>query len=254
MPSKAAKTSTKKTTRKSGASTAKAVSKRATVATLTQDLKSLESRLKGADTRNRTALKALEGVVGDIKAATRKRTTAQKAALTRGLSTLEVRMETYVERAAAEARAGVRSDLSSVTAAGADVTTLEQAIQAAHTRLDSLDIAQRDSLARLNRHVAGLATAIDRRLDGETNARKATSAALDAKIDSVRDTLETRVDQVEQDTAEALAKVGAKISEFSAVLDDKATASDVDTAERLADLAQETQSEFNTTQTDVAAR
>ncbi|MEP3656099.1 MAG: peptidoglycan-binding protein [Litorimonas sp.] len=254
MPSKAAKTPTKKTAGKTSKSAVKAAPKRTTVATLAQNLKSLESRLKGADTKNRNALKALQSVVEDIKTTANQSTTTQKAALTRGLNQIEIRMETYLDRAVSEARAGVRSELANVTAAGSDLSTLEHALQAAHGRLDDLDAAQRESLGRLNRHIADLATSVERRLIGETKAREAASAALEAKIDAVRNGIETRVDQVEQDTADALQAVGAKISEFADILEDRAKMSDVDTAERLADLAQETQSEFNSVQTDVTTR
>jgi len=213
MPSKAEKTSTKKPARKPSKPTAKSVAKtapkRETVASLAQSLKSLESRLKGADTKNRNALKALEGVVSDIKISAKTSTTTQKAALTRGL---------------------------------------------AHDRLDVLDATQRDSLARLNRHIAHLATSVEQRLKGETKAREAVSAALDAKIDSVRDRLESRVSQVEQDTVDALEAVAIKISEFATTLEDRSKTSEADTAERLADLAQETQSSFISTHTDVTER
>jgi len=233
---------------------AKPAPKRETVASLAQSLKSLESRLKGADTKNRNALKALEGVVSDIKISAKTSTTTQKAALTRGLNSLEARMETYLARAAADARAGVRSELANVTAAGANLSTLEQAVQSAHDRLDVLDATQRDSLARLNRHIAHLATSVEQRLKGETKAREAVSAALDAKIDSVRDRLESRVSQVEQDTVDALEAVAIKISEFATTLEDRSKTSEADTAERLADLAQETQSSFISTHTDVTER
>lgn len=254
MPSKPAKTPTKKTARKPGTSAVKSAPKRATVATLAQNLKSLESRLKGADTKNRNAIKALEAVVEGIKTASKRGTTAQKSALTRGLNTLEIKMETYLDRAAAEARAGVRSELANVTASGAGFATLQTAVESAHARLDVLDASQRDSLARLNRHIADLATSVERRLNRETKARKSDLATLDAKIDAVHQSVDTRIDQVEQAAADALSAVGAKISDFASVLEDRAKTSDVDTAERLADLAQETQSEFNSVQTDVTAR
>ena len=254
MPSKAEKTSTKKPASKTSKSAVKPMPKRETVATLAKNLKSLETRLKGADTKNRNALKALEAVVENVKAASGNNTIAHKAALTRGLTSLEVQMETYLARAATVARAGVRSELANVTAAGANLSTLEQAVQAAHDRLDVLDQAQRESLARLNRHIAHLATSVEQRLTSEMKARQAASAALDTKIETVRDRLETRVTQVEQDTVDALEAVGLKISEFAAVLEDRAKSSDVDTAERLADLAQETQLGFSSTQTDVSAR
>lgn len=254
MPNKAAKTPTKKTARKASTSPAKPAVKRATVATLAQNLKSLETRLKGADTKNRNAIKTLEVLVTELKASAKQSNTTQKAALTRGLNTLEIRMETYLERAAANARAGVRTELASVTASGADIATLESAIQAAHSRLDQMDATQRHSLARLNRHIAGLATSVEQRLTSETKARLAASAALDAKIDTVRQHVDTRVDQVETDTATALEAVGEKVAEFAAVLEKRAQSSDADTAERLADLAQETQAEFTAAQSDVTAR
>jgi len=247
MSSKAAKTPTK-------TSTAKTVSKRDTVASLAKNLKALETRLKGADTKNRKAITALESVVTDLRDSTRQSGITQKAALTRGLNQLEIRMETYLQRAAAQARADVRSELAAVTNAGANVSTLEAAVSAAHQRLDAMDNLQRESLARLNRHIADLATSVEKRLSSESKARQAAYAALDAKIDTVRDTVEKRVDQVETDTANALKIVGAKVTEFAAVLEKRAQSSDAETAERLADLAHDTKSEFNTSQNDMTAR
>ena len=163
-------------------------------------------------------------------------------------------METYLERAASDARAGIRSELSSVTASGADLSTLEQAVQAALARLDDLDTTQRNALARLNRHIASIATSVDSRLKEEAQAREDITITLDAKIDSVRESFETRVNRVEQDTADALQVVGDRITEFASVLENRAKTSDVDTAERLADLAQETQAEFNSVHSDVTTR
>ena len=266
MPSNAAKTPTKKTTKRASLksvapksvapkSVAKSSSpKRETVATLAQNLKSLESRLKGADTKNRNAVKALEKTVSDLKAATKQGSTTHKAALTRGLNKLEIRMETYLKRSAAEARAGVRADLANVTSAGADLSTLESAIKAAHARLDEMDTAQRGALARINRHIADLAISIDNRLSGESQARETATAALDAKIESVRGYVDERIEQVEEETATALETVGAKVAEFAGVLEQRAQTSDAETAERLADLAKETQSGMDAAQSDVAAR
>jgi len=254
MSSKSAKTSKTTPNRDKGSALGKPASKRMTTAQLAQNLKSIEARLKRADTKNRTAIKALEGVVEDVKRAAKTSTTAQKSALTKGLNLLEIRMETYLERAAAEARAGVRSELASVTASNADSTTLEQALEGAHARLDSLDSTQREALARLNRHIAGLATSVERRLTSETKAREASSAALDAKIDNVRESFETRVEKVELDTAAALTAVGDKITEFTTVLEERAKTSDVETAERLADLAKETTTDFTAVHSEISTR
>jgi len=270
MPSKAAKTPTKKTGKSSTPSksktsapkksvtqtrsSAKTSTKRETVTTLAQSLKSLETRLKGADTKNRKAIKALETVVSEIKVAAKRSSTTHKAALTRGLNQVELRMETYLERTAAQARANVRTELASVTAAGSDLSTLENAVQSAHGRLDQMDQLHREALARLNRHVADLAVSMDNRLKSETEARIESEAALDAKIQSVRTHVDQRVDQVETETATALEAVGEKVAEFAAVLDKRAETSDAQTAERLADLAKEAQSGMMAAQNDVEAR
>jgi len=224
--------------------------KRETVATLAQSLKSLETRLKGADTKNRNAIKSLESVVADIKAAAKRSSTTHKAALTRGLNQVELRLETYLERIATQARANIRSELSSVTAAGADLSTLETAVTSAHSRLDEMDRLHREALARLNRHVADLAVSIDNRLNSESQARVEGEAALDAKITSVRNHVDQRVDEVEKETANALEAVGAKVAEFAAVLDKRAESSDTETAERLADLAQDTKSGLTANEDD----
>jgi len=213
--------------------------------------------MKGADTKNRNAVKALEAVVQDVKLLADRGTTTQQTALTRGLNALEAKMQAYLDHAAKETRASVRAEFAHVTSAGADLATIEQAVQAAHERMDRLDVAKREALARLNRHIADLATSVDRRLNNETKARKADRAEFESKIEAVDtriQTIDTRIDKVEEATADALSAVGAKISEFASVVEDRAKTSDVDTAERLADLAQETQAEFNSIQADVTAR
>ena len=228
---------------KKAAAVGKPTPKRLTVPQLAQNLKMIEARLKRADAKNRTALKALEVVVEDVKKTAKKSTTAQKAALTKGLNLLEIRMETYLERAASKTRAGVRSDLTGATESSGDPVSVQQAIEAAQARLDNLDRTQREALARLNRHIAGLATSVEQRLTDEKIAREASSAAL-----------EVRVDKVEQETAVALTAVGDKITEFAAVLEEKAKTSDVKTADRLADLAQETKTDFTAVHSDISTR
>ena len=163
-------------------------------------------------------------------------------------------METDLQRSASQAKASVKSELAAVTAAGADLSTLKAAVSSAHQRLDAADALQRESLARMNRHIAGLATSVDGRLSSESETRKAESAELNAKIDFVRESVEKRVDQVETETANALEAVGAKVAEFAAALDKRAKSSDTDTAARLADLAQETQSDFTSAKTDITTR
>ena len=159
-------------------------------------------------------------------------------------------METYLERSTADAKASIRSDLASVTAPGANVSTLENAIQTAHRRLDQVDTTQRNALARLNRHVSDLAASMDQRLSAENQDRKAVTAELDAKITSVRN----QIGQVETETAAALEAVGEKVTEFAAVLENRSKTSDSATAERLADLAKENKTEFAAAQSEITAR
>jgi len=254
MTTKSAKTPKNSPSRKKVSAPKKAVPKRMTVAVLAENLKTLETRLKNVNSKNQKALKSLETALTSVKRKSSSATAAQKLALRKGLSSLEIQVETYLERAANSVRSEIRSDLAGQMTSGANLTTLNQAVNAANARLDVLDNTQRDAVARMNRHIAALATSLERRLEIEARARKNLTEAFDTKIDTVRQSFESRVEKVEQDTAVALTAVGDKITEFAAALEERAKSSDVDTAERLADLAQETQSDFSTVNLDVAAR
>ena len=206
-------------------------------------MKSLEARLKRADTMNRKAIKSLDGVVSELAERTKGTQSKEKARLTRGLNALEAKLEAHVSRARGTAQASVREALSTVAQPNADISTLEQALQTAHARLDAQDDEQRAGLAKLNAHLANLARAIDAQLKAQAEEQGQAVRALDA-----------RIDRVELDTAEALERIGDTIADFSDALAKRTDRSDTKTAERLADLAQETQSEFDGAQTHITAR
>lgn len=249
MSSQTADTSATKT-----ASAKKPASKKPTVAGLAAELTALETRLKRADTKNRNALKKLDTIVSGLVDANTNKPSSQKAALSRDLKALEKKLTAQFEISHREARNGIREELSRVTMHGAGLETLEQSIAASQDRLNLYETSQRDTIARLNRHIADLAKAVDTRLLNESAAREAAVQALTHQVETTETQLSARIDQVEIETADALNRIGDKVAEFAAVLEDRSKQSDAETAERLADLAQETQSDFHYAQTDLTTR
>ncbi|WP_427452837.1 peptidoglycan-binding protein [Litorimonas sp. WD9-15] len=245
MSSQTAKSTTKR---------AKKPVKRPTVAGLAAELKTLESRLKRTNTAHQKAFKDLQEVVTNLASSAGKTSPVQKAALTRGLNTLEKKLKSDFAATTDAVRSDIRNDLAQVTQSGAGVYALNEALMTANARLDAHESEQRDAIAKLNRHIADMAVAVDARLSNETKARQTSMAEITEKLAKTESLIGKRIDRVEDDTAEALNRIGDKVAEFAAVLDERAHKSDAETAERLADLAQETQAEFNSTQTDVATR
>jgi len=245
MSSQTAKSTTKRT---------KKPVKRPTVAGLAAELKTLESRLKRTNTTHQKAFKDLEEVVTNLASSAGKTSPVQKAALTRGLNSLEKKLKSDFVTATHAVRTDIRKDLAQATQSGAGMDALGQALATANARLDAHEADQRDAIAKLNRHIADLAIAVDTRLSSETKARQTSMAEITERLARTEASIGKRIDRVEDDTAEALNRIGDKVAEFAAVLDERAHKSDAETAERLADLAQETQAEFNSTQTDVATR
>jgi len=255
MSNKAATSKTSKTASKRKKPSAKSpASKRPSLAGLSSDLESLESRLKKIDTGHNKAIKEIESFVGELAASAGKTSPSQKAALTRGLNTLEKKLNAKFKTATQTLRASIRTDLAEASTSEGGITTLEAALKTAHTRLDAHEATQRDAIASINRHIASLATAVDARLSAESEARRTDMTEIMERLAETEATIGKRIEGVEDDTAEALNRIGDKVAEFAAVLDQRADKSDAETAERLADLAQETQAEFDHGQADLTTR
>ena len=255
MSNKAATSKASKTAPKRKKPAAKSpASKRLSLAGLSNDLKSLESRLKKIDTGHNKAIKDIEGFVSDLTQSAGKTSPSQKAALTRGLNTLEKKLNAKFKTATQTLRASIRTDLAEASTSEGGLSALQTALKTAHAKLDTHEATQREAIAGVNRHIASLATAVDARLSAESEARRTDMTEIMERLAQTEATIGKRIEDVEDDTAEALNRIGDKVAEFAAVLDQRAEKSDAETAERLADLAQETQAEFDHGQADLTTR
>ena len=236
-------------TPKPAAKRTKTVAKRPSVAGLATELKKLETRLSKLGGTQSSTLKDFETRLAKLAKASGWTARKDQNALKKGLDQLEQKIQSDFKLAVKNVRQKLRAELGTVTP-----DTLQTTLASAHTRLDDFESSQKAIIAKLNRHISGLATAIDTRLSEESTARKTDLADVMKRLAESEVSLGKRIDSVEDEAAIALNKIGDKVAEFAAVLGERSQQSDTQTAERLADLAQETQANFKSSQIDVTTR
>ena len=221
---------------------------RVTAARLQDELKALETRLKRADTRNRNSTKALRTVVDTLEARLCS-DGESRAALQRQLDHLSAQLDGKL----AAARSDVRTELKSALSQGG-LPRLEEALARAQARVDAAEIAQADALARINRHLADMARAVDARIAQEARDRVRDIKGVEARLDAARQAVDTRIDGVERDSADALTRMGDQVSRIHDKLQDTRQG-DADTVTRkVNELALQTQAEFEAHQSRLDAR
>jgi len=110
--------------------------------------------MKGADTKNRNAIKALDSVVQDVKLLAERGTSTQQTALTRGLNALESKMEAYLETKTRKAdRAEIESKIKAV---GIRIETID-------TRIDKVEQATADALSAVGAKISEFASVVEDR-------------------------------------------------------------------------------------------
>lgn len=231
-------TAQKKTTRKK----APAKKKRLTLKDMQADLKSLETRLKRADTLTRKSVKTLEGVVESLDARTVKDSASQKSALSRRVSELSDRLETGLADTQAEIRSALGAALNNP-----NPEVVQMALNAATNRLQEQERQQSLAVAKINRHLANLAKAVeDRIIKDQVKASKALRA--------VEQKLSAKLETIENDSAEAIQTIGSKLSTLSEALEARQAREDEALAQKVAELTEQTQKELEVTTQSLTAR
>jgi len=210
-----------------------------TVTTLQKSLAALEIRMKRADTLTRKSVAALESTVQALDTRTKKAGTAHKAALTRKVNQLSAKLTDMV----AQAQAGVNAELKTALdnpSAGA----VEDAIARAEARLSESEAAQAAAIAKINRHLANLATAIDARFETEGKTRKAEMATLQTQTQQNTAKLTERIQAIETDSAAAFSQIGDKMAQITEELRKHGEAGTVSIREKVSEIALQTQTEF----------
>ena len=195
-------------------------------------IKSLESRMKRADTLTRKSVKALETAVTALDQRSRKTRSTDKGTLTRKVNQLSNKLTEMVTAT----QNSVNSELKTALA-NPSVENLNAALSRADQRLSNAESMQASAIAKINRHLAAIATTVDARIAAAEDARKAEIQAL--KTETI-----TKIDTIEQDTASALGNLGDKIVHLSDEIKRRGEASELSIREKVSEIAAQTQSEF----------
>ena len=226
-----------------------APSKKATKASVQADLDALESRLKQAEEVTQRSIGSLETDVSALEKNLKQSSTNQKGRLTRHVNELTERLD----RQTAQMRSAVREELQAAIAEGG-VGTVDQAIDRASSRLDKAEIEQADAIARVNKHLADIARAVDSRIKTESEARKAGIQALHETVTSSRTELLQRVETIEKDSATAFNTVGKTIEQLHEKLESRRKNSSDTVIEKINALAAQTKADLNTRESNLTAR
>ncbi len=214
---------------------AKPVSKKMTLAEMQSSLKSLETRMKRADTLTRKSVKTLEEVVESLDARTQKDNDNQKSALSQRVGRLSSDLEEGLATTRAEIKAALASALANPNPNPADVET---AVAQAMSRLNDTETQQAQAIAKINRHLANLAKAVEDRL--ATDQIAATEA-----LHRVQTQLSDQIESVETESAKAIGSIGGKVATLSEALEARQSRIDASLTEKVSDLAARTQAEFD---------
>lgn len=229
------------------------VSKNARAASVQTDLDKLEVRLKRATSVTRKSVESLETVVSALEAGLKKSTTSQKGRLTRHVNELTERLD----QQSIDMRNAVRRELKAALAEGS-LSDLDAALGRASMRLDKAEVSQADAIARVNKHLADIARAIDARMKAETQARRdeldGVTEQLTTAIAASQHAVEKRVAAVERESAVALTQVGDTIERIHTQLEQRRQASNTVVVEKVNELAVQTQAELDAYQTKLEAR
>jgi len=199
----------------------------ANIKDLHASIKSLESRMKRADTLTRKSVKALETAITALDQRSRKTRSTDKGVLTRKVNQLSNKLTDMVNATQNSVNSELRTAL-----ANPSVESLKSAISRADQRLSNAESIQASAIAKINRHLAAIATAVDARI-AETV---------------------TKIDTIEQDTANALGNLGDKIVHLSDEIKRRGEASELSIREKVSEIAAQTQSEFESYRTGLETR
>ena len=218
-------------------------------AVLQSDLKKLEARLKRADTVTRKSVAAVSTIVDTLEARVKSNSSTSKAQLTRHVNALAARLDDQL----AKTRDAVRQELRTAMSEGG-LDRLEAAIASATDRVDAAEIAQADQIARINRHLADIARAVDARIAEEARNRVRDIKGVEARLQEARAAVDARIDTVERDSADALTRVGDQVTAIHDKLEDARMGDHDVVTQKVNELALQTQAELEAHQARLDAR
>ena len=228
-------------------------SKKATATSVEAELDALEARLKHAEDVTQRSISSLETVVSALEASLKKSSAAQKGRLTRHVNELTERLD----RQTSQMRSAVRAELRTALTEGG-VENVEAALGRASSRLDRAEVAQADAIARVNKHLADMARAVDARMKAESEARRSEMTTLtnrlSAAVKETKTDLTERLATIERDSSAAFTTVGETIEQLHEKLESRRKAANETVIAKINDLAVQTKADIESRQSDLNAR
>ena len=212
----------------------------------------LQANLKRNDTVTKKRVIALEATLETLQAQTTKSNSTQKAALTRKFNQLTQKISEMGE----QTRSSVNSELKSALKGSINTETLGSALYRAQMKLKESEQAQAHALAKINHHLAAMASAVDTRFAAvETQIAELQAMQSNEGLDNTwQQETTSRIEILEQDTATALGRVGDKMTEITQELSRQSESHTLSIREKVAEIAMQTQSDLEQNRANIENR
>ena len=197
------------------------------IETLRTRVYNIQARLKKSDVKTRKNINTLERAFATLQAKVRTGS-SENADLSQQVSLLSGKIEGITKSAHADVNAALSDALSNPSSGN-----LTEALTRAEHRLVAAETAQSASIAKVNRHIADMALAIDARFKKEALANA-----------DVISKLGNRITSVENESAAAISTLGEKVVAISSEFGQRAQDSEAIIKEKVSEIALKTQEEF----------
>lgn len=225
-------------------------SKRDTLKSLREDLSKVESRLKAADRATRKSVEAMEESMAILSLRVNG---VNGEELRENAQLLSAKLQSQMERAQTEIKQTLQAQL-----ADPKIDRMHAAIQMASKRLQTLEVQQAEQIAKINQHIARLASVMDNRLQSQAREISSTRAELKQAAATLEDTrvelhsriearakdVDNRITDIEANSAEAITGIGERVAELSGELTRRMDSLDGSIAERVYEVALDNQREL----------
>ena len=229
-----------------------ATPKRETVASLREHFEVIVSRLKAADTNNRKNVKALETAFATLENQVKNHHDINHAELALRVDQLSEHLTQSISKTKRDIATDMRTALENPSIEG-----IENAIRRSEDRLAETEMAQAQSISRVNKHIAELARVIDARLkshEGKTKDQAEKIDAMEEKLNSIQSQSYERIRMVENTTADAMRKLGDDVVGTAENFQSQLANQSANLRERIEQIAKNTQADFDRQATDISRR
>ena len=220
-----------------------------TLTELHKALLSLETRMKRANTRTRNNVKSLQSSVQALGERSNKTRASDKAVLTRKVNKLSEKLTSMVNETQNSINAELKTAISNPS-----LEVLKSAIYRADQKITHSETMQSQAIAKINRHLAGMATAIDEQLSSMNSRITAEETARREQIEALKTETFTKIETAEKETASVIRNMGDKIVELSEEIKRRGDMGHESIRDKVNEIAAQTQNDLRDYKTSLDAR